>query len=56
MAGKSFLFAIAFVFFLTHNCNEPLSTENIFTDTKAFCKSVFVCLVLFNWIIAYFAR
>lgn len=25
-----------------------------FRDTKAFCKSVFVCLFLFNWVIAYF--
>lgn len=41
MAGKSSLFAVALVF--RHNCNEPLSTENIFTDTKMFCKSVFVC-------------
>lgn len=42
MAGKSFLFAVAFVICFRHNCNEPLSAENIFTDT-AFCKSV-VCV------------
>lgn len=42
MAGTSFLFAIAFVVFFRHNCNEPLSAENIFTATQAFYKSVCV--------------
>lgn len=43
MAGESFPCAVAFVGFFRHNRDELPSAENIFTDTKAFCKSV-VCV------------